>query len=134
MEINNRLNIENEKNNFFNNTFGKTINYAIDIGLRAILPDLIENQVIDIKNSLLNNGLKTGIDTAIDSAVNFGKSTAGIFTGNFENIEQVKIAIGNGGIIDSISDVLDNVINSAYKKGYINRDIKNVIKMEKMYY
>ena len=125
MEINNRLNIENEKNNFFNNTFGKTINYAIDIGLRAILPDLIENQVIDIKNSLLNNGLKTGIDTAIDSAVNFGKSTAGIFTGNFENIEQVKIAIGNGGIIDSISDVLDNVINSAYKKGYINRDIKN---------
>ena len=128
MEINNRLNIENEKNNFFNNTFGKTINYAIDIGLRAILPDLIENQVIDIKNSLLNNGLKTGIDTAIDSAVNFGKSTAGIFTGNFENIEQVKIAIGNGGIVDSISDVLDNVINSAYKKGYINRDIKNVIK------
>ena len=128
MEINNRLNIENEKNNFFNNTFGKTINYSIDIGLRAILPDLIENQVIDIKNSLLNNGLKTGIDTAIDSAVNFGKSTAGIFTGNFENIEQVKIAIGNGGIIDSISDVLDNVINSAYKKGYINRDIKNVIK------
>lgn len=128
MEINNRLNIENEKNNFFNNTFGKTINYAIDIGLRAILPDLIENQVIDIKNSLLNNGLKTGIDTAINSAVNFGKSTAGIFTGNFENIEQVKIAIGNGGIIDSISDVLDNVINSAYKKGYINRDIKNVIK------
>lgn len=128
MEINNRLNIENEKNNFFNNTFGKTINYAIDIGLRAILPDLIENQVIDIKNSLLNNRLKTGIDTAIDSAVNFGKSTAGIFTGNFENIEQVKIAIGNGGIIDSISDVLDNVINSAYKKGYINRDIKNVIK------
>ena len=127
MEINNRLNIENEKNNFFNNTFGKTINYAIDIGLRAILPDLIENQVIDIKNSLLN-GLETGIDTAIDSAVNFGKSTAGIFTGNFENIEQVKIAIGNGGIIDSISDVLDNVINSAYKKGYINRDIKNVIK------
>ena len=128
MEINNRLNIENEKNNFFNNTFGKTINYAIDIGLRAILPDLIENQVIDIKNSLLNNGLKTGIDTAINSAVNFGKSTAGIFTGNFENIEQVKIAIGNGGIVDSISDVLDNVINSAYKKGYINRDIKNVIK------
>ena len=58
MEINNRLNIENEKNNFFNNTFGKTINYAIDIGLRAILPDLIENQVIDIKNSLLNNGLQ----------------------------------------------------------------------------
>ena len=128
MEINNRLNIENEKNNFFNNTFGKTINYAIDIGLRAILPDLIENQVIDIKNSLLNNGLKTGIDTAINSAVNFGKSTAGIFTGNFENIEQVKIAIGNGGIVDSISDVLDNVIKNG--KNVLLNNVSNNIKKE----
>ena len=54
-----------EKNNFFNNTFGKTINYAIDIGLRAILPDLIENQVIDIKNSLLNNGNLTSYNFTI---------------------------------------------------------------------
>ena len=46
-EINNNINVE--KNNFLNSVLGKTINTAIDIGLRAILPDLIENQVIDIK-------------------------------------------------------------------------------------
>ena len=128
MEINNNINLEKSNNNFLNNIFGKTINTAIDIGLRAILPDLIENQIIDIKNSLLENGLKSGINTAIDSAVDFGKSAAGIVTGNFENINQVKIAIGNGGIVDSVSKVLDKVINTVYQKGYIDKNIKNLIK------
>lgn len=128
MEINNNINLEKSNNNFLNNIFGKTINTAIDIGLRAILPDLIENQIIDIKNSLLENGLKSGINTAINSAVDFGKSAAGIVTGNFENINQVKIAIGNGGIVDNISNVLDKVTNTVYQKGYINRNTKNLIK------
>ena len=128
MEINNNINLEKSNNNFFNNIFGKTINAAIDVGLRAILPDLIENQIIDIKNSLLKNGLKSGINTAINSAVDFGKSAAGIVTGNFENINQVKIAIGSGGIVDNISTVLDKVINTVYQKGYINRNTKNLIK------
>lgn len=128
MEINNNINLEKSNNNFLNNIFGKTINTAIDIGLKAILPDLIENQIIDIKNSLLENGLKSGINTAINSAVDFGKSAAGIVTGNFENINQVKIAIGNGGIVDSVSNVLDKVINTVYQKGYIDKNIKNLIK------
>lgn len=128
MEINNNINLEKSNNNFLNNIFGKTINAAIDVGLRAILPDLIENQIIDIKNSLLENGLKSGINTAVNSAVDFGKSAAGIVTGNFENINQVKIAIGNGGIVDNISTVLDKVINTVYQKGYINRNTKNLIK------
>ena len=131
MEINNNINLEKSNNNFLNNIFGKTINAAIDVGLRAILPDLIENQVIDIKNSLLENGLKSGINTAINSAVDFGKSAAGIVTGNFENINQVKIAIGSGGIVDNISTVLDKVINTVYQKGYINRNTKNLIKKGK---
>ena len=51
-----------QQNNFLETTLGKTINTAIDIGLRAVLPDMIEEQVIDIKNVLFNNGLKEGID------------------------------------------------------------------------
>ena len=94
------------------------INTAIDIGLRAILPDLIENQVIDIKNALLQNGLKSGIDTAVNSAINLGKSAVGIVTGNFENMDQVRMAVGNGGIVDTVSNVLDKAINNTYKKGY----------------
>ena len=128
MEIDNNINIGENKNNFFNNIIGKTINNAIDIGLRSLLPDLIEKQIIDIKNSLLENGLKSGIDTAINSTIDFGKSAAGIVTGNFENISQVKTAIGDGGIIDTISDLLDKVINKSYENGYINKTVFSIIK------
>ena len=128
MEIENNINIEKNKNNFLNNIIGKTINNALDIGLRAILPDLIENQVISIKNSLIENGLKAGADTAINSAINLKKSAMGIVTGNFENIEQVTTAIGDGGIIDTISDLLDNALYKIYKNGNINNSIYKLIK------
>lgn len=128
MEIENNINIEKNKNNFLNNIIGKTINNALDIGLRAILPDLIENQVINIKNSLIENGLKAGADTAINSAINLKKSAIGIVTGNFENIEQVSTAIGDGGIIDTISDLLDNALYKIYKNGNINNSIYKLIK------
>ena len=128
MELNVELNKNVEKNNFLNSVLGKTINTAIDIGLRAILPDLIENQVIDIKNALLQNGLKAGIDTAVNSAINLGKSAVGIVTGNFENMDQVKMAVGNGGIVDTVSKVLDKAINTTYKKGYIDKTVTSIIK------
>lgn len=130
MEIENKINnnINIEKNNFFNNIIGKTINNAIDIGLRSILPDLIEDQIIDIKNALLKNGLKSGIDTTINSVVNLGKSAAGIVTGNFENMGQVKTAIGDGGIVDTISDLLDKAINKTYENGHISKTVFRIIK------
>lgn len=130
MEIENEINneIKIEKNNFLNSVIGKTINNAIDIGLKTILPDLIENQVIDIKNSLLENGLKDGIETAVNSAIDFGKSAVGIFTGNFENMTQVRTAVSDGGIIDTMSDLLDKVINKTYENGYINKSVSTVIK------
>ncbi len=128
MEIENNINIEKNKNIFLNNIIGKTINNALDIGLRAILPDLIENQVIDIKNALLENGLKAGADTAINSVINFKKSAMGIVTGNFENMDQVSTAIGDGGIIDAISNLLDKALNKIYKNGNINNTIFKLIK------
>ena len=129
--INNNIEMENKQNNFLNTVLGKTINSAIDVGLRAILPDLIENQIIDIKDSLIENGLKGGIQTAINSAIDFGKSVTGIFTGQFENINQVETAIGNGGILDTISNVLEDVVDKAYQKGKINYTVNNLIKKGK---
>ena len=49
--------IENQ-NKFLQTTLGKTINTALDIGLRGILPDMIEEQIIEIKNVLLSNRTK----------------------------------------------------------------------------
>lgn len=130
MEIENEItnDIQIEKNNFLNNIIGKTINNAIDIGLKSILPDLIENQIIEIKNVLLTNGLKAGIDSAVENAIDFGKSAIGIFTGNFENMTQVRTAVADGGIIDTVSELLDNIINKTYESGYINKSVSSVIK------
>lgn len=130
MEIENEINnnIKSEKNNFFNNIIGQTINNALDIGLKAILPDLIENQVINIKNALLENGVQSGINTAIESAINLKKSATGIITGNFDNISQIKMAVGEGGIIDTISTLLDKTINVIVDKGLINYSTAKLIK------
>lgn len=128
LERENNIKIEKGSNNFLNTLLGRTINNAIDIGLRAILPDLIENQVIDIKNSLLENGLKGGIKTAINSSLELAKSALGIFTGDFENISQVKAVVGKGGIIETISNVFDDVLNKTFESGYINKTTNSLIK------
>ena len=76
-------------------------------------------------------GLKDGIKKSIDDAVNLGKSTVGIVTGNFENISQVQDVIKSGGIIDNISNLLDDIINKVYKNGLINSTVANTIKQGK---
>lgn len=38
-------NLENEQNKFLETTLGKTINTAVNIGLRWVLPDLIEDEI-----------------------------------------------------------------------------------------
>lgn len=131
IEINNNLNNELEQKNFLETTLGKTINTGIDIGIRALLPDYIEEQIIDLKDNLINYGLKDGIKKSIDDAINIGKNTIGIVTGNFENINQVQNAIKTGGIIDNVSNLLDDVINKVYSKGLINSTVAKTIKQGK---
>lgn len=135
--INNEINIKNnlenetEQKNFLETTLGKTINSGIDIGIRSILPDYIEEQVIDLKNNLIEYGLKDGIKKSIDDALNIGKSAIGIVTGNFENISQVQEAIKSGGIIDNVSNLLDDIIDKVKSKGLINSTVARTIKQGK---
>lgn len=127
----NELVTQKEQKGFLDSTLGKVINTAIDLGLRWILPDFVENQVIDVKNSLIKGGLKEGINTAIDNAVELGKSVTGIFTGKFENVSQAQNAIKNGGIIDGISDVLDSALSVTQKNGWIPGNIATLIRQGK---
>lgn len=128
--VDKEVTVENQ-NKFLQTTLGKTINTALDIGLRGIMPDVIEEQIIDIKNVLLTNGLKEGIDTAIKSAIDLGKSALGIVTGKFENLSQAHTAVKKGGIIDGISKVIDNVISSAEKNELISKGTSRLIKKGK---
>ena len=131
IELNNNLEIEKEQNNFLETTLGKTINTGIDVGIRAILPDYIEEQIIDLKDNFIKYGLKEGIKKSIDDAINIGKSAIGIVSGNFENIAQMQEAIKNGGIIDNVSSLLDSVINKVQSNGLINSTVARTIKQGK---
>lgn len=135
-EINNdiqneKVNIEKEQNGFLETTIGKVINTGCDIALRTLLPDAIEDQVVEIKNVIFTDGIKEGIKTAIDSAINLGKSAIGVFTGKFENVSQAYTAIKSGGIIDSASNIIDNAVTAAKDNGLINNTTAKVIKKGK---
>ena len=130
-EINNTIINEKMQKNFLETTLGKTINTAIDIGIRAVLPEFVEDQVIQIKDNLCHYGLKEGITKTIEDAINLGKSAIGIVTGNFENVSQIKSAVKTGGLIDGMSNLLDTVIDKTKKAGLINSTVGNTIKQGK---
>ena len=99
--------------------------------MKVILPDVIEDKVIEIKNVIFESGLKEGLDRAVEEAIDFGKSVAGIFTGKFENVEQIDTVIKKGGVIDTISDVLDSSIKNAKNSELIDTKTANLIKKGK---
>lgn len=125
--IDNSIIIKKEQTKFINTTFGKILDSALDIGIKYIMPDLIEEEVIDIKNALLQNGLNSGIQTAVDNVVNIAKTAKGIITGNFENISQIQKAVEKGGMIDTISVSIDFAADKANQSGIINSTVKNLI-------
>jgi len=140
LETNNNINLENNQSqevtyenqkSFLETNLGQVINGGIDLGLKALLPDIIEDEVIEIKDSILTDGFKAGIKTAINNVMDMGKGILGIFTGKFENMSQVKSVIEKGGLIDSISDVLDWGINKAKENNLIEKNTANLIKKGK---
>ena len=130
-QINNNLEIVNKQNNFLNSTIGKAINNGVDIGLRFLLPDYIEDGIIELKNNMLSYGLKEGISKSIESVINTGKNILGIVTGDFKNVGQIESAIKRGGLIDSISNLLDDVFDKVEKSGKINSTIMSVVQSGK---
>lgn len=130
-EINVNLLKENNQNEFLESTLWKTINNGIDIGIRYLLPDLVEDEIIELKENLINFGLKDGIKKSIDSVIETGKEAIGILSGNFENVTQIQKVVKNGGIIDKVSDVLDVVIEKGEEKGKINNTIGKALKKGK---
>lgn len=129
--LNNYLATPEKQNNFLETTLGKVINTGLDIGLRWILPDLIENQVIDIKDTLLNNGLKSGIDKAVESGLELGKSAMGIVTGKFDNVNQIQTAIQKGGMLDTISNSINYVLDITTKNGLVPQGVSKIIRNSK---
>ena len=125
------LDLDKKQNEFLNSTLWKTINNGIDIGLRYLLPDLVEDEIIDLKDNLINYGLKDGIRKSINSVIETGKEAIGIISGNFENIGQIQKVIKNGGLIDKIDNFLDKTLDKAINSGKINQTIGKIVKTGK---
>ena len=125
------INFSELQNKFLQSNIGKVVDYAVDEGLRYLLPDFLEDEIIDVKNTCVSEGLNEGVKKAIENAIDLGKSTLGIFTGNFENINQAQKAIKEGGIIDAISDTIDDVLNSLTKSEKIPKSVAKVLKSGK---
>lgn len=132
LEISKELsNLENKQKSFLETNLGKAINTGVDFGLKVILPDFIEDDIIEVKDTLIKEGFGEATKVAIDNAINLGKSFIGIFTGTFENISQIKKAVQAGGLIDGISDILDNAISWAKDRKYISSSQSKLIKQGK---
>ncbi len=116
---------------FLTTSLGKAVNAAIDIGLKSVLPDLIEDEIIDIKDCILENGFKAGVEEILKSGIDFGKSVSGIVTGEFESIEQIQLTVKRGGILDKVSELFDNIINLVKNKNLINNSTASLIKQGK---
>lgn len=123
--------LEEEQKKFINTKLGKAVNIGVNIGLKAILPNCVEDEIIAIKDSLITDGFSAAVNTAIEETTNLGKSLVGIFTGNFENISQIQEAVKKGGLIDTISGLLDTGIDLAKKQGIISKGIASAVKKGK---
>lgn len=131
-ELNSKnIEIEKEQNNFLETTIGKIINTGLDVGIKFLLPDFVENEVIEIKDTIIQEGFKEGIKKTISEAIDLGKSTIGVVTGKFENIGQMQKAVEIGGIIESVSTGIDKALYKINENGKLNSNIVNVIKKGK---
>lgn len=121
-------NLVNSQNDFLKSTIKNIANSAVDYGLKKILPDFIEDEVIEIKDSFVEGGFENGVNTAIEKSISLGKNVMGILNGNFENIDQVEDTLEEGGLIDGISGVIDFITNKLEKNNIISPDVCDLVK------
>ena len=100
---------------------GNLANAGLEFGLRTILPDFIEDDIIEIKDTFIEEGFIDGIQSIIDKAEDIGKSITGIFTGKFETVEQIKRLIQKDGILEYTSDIIDSILKKMLSKKIINK-------------
>ena len=127
LETLNSIDIANEQEVFFQSTIGKIIDFSINTGIRALLPDSIEDEVINIKDTLISEGFPQGIKNFVNNVINFGKNALGIITGQFENISQVGKSIEKGNLMNNLSLAIDEALNKINSKKTLSEDIINSI-------
>ena len=124
--VSNKLGELQEK--FLESKWGQAIDKGIDFGLKVILPNTIEDDVIDIKNVFVREGLVEGIQKTVETGIKKGKEIVGIFTGNLEDMSQAEAIKENSDIISGISNVLENIVDKSMNDGFIKETLGELIK------
>jgi len=127
-EVSKNVEVEKAQNKFLDSTLWKIINTGLNTGIRAVLPNFVEDIVIDVKDAIINNGFKSGAKQAIQSAKNIGKSAVGIVTGEFDNVSQAYTAVKEGGIIDGVGQAFNYAISAIEKKGIVDKNVASMLK------
>lgn len=116
---------------FMESTLYKSVNRGVDFGIRVLLPNFIEDEVISLKDSIMENGLIQGVKEAVGLAIDFGKNIYRITTKNFNSIEQMENVLDKSGTISKISDFLDSAIDTVKSMGFIDNNVKTILKSGK---
>ena len=102
---------------------------ALDIGLRAILPDFIEEDVIEIKNAFIQEGFIAGIEQIVKKIEDIINSIKSLFKGEF--VDQIKKLVQKNGILSAGSSLIDTISKQLLDKKIISKKIYNMIKTGK---
>lgn len=124
-------NVGEMQSNFITSTLGNIINSAIDTGLKIILPDFIENNVIDVKNAILGGGIEGGLNSLISNVIDVGKNALGMMNQTFSNLNQYKDVLNQGGLIETIGNAITDGINAINNSELLNENDLTTLKNEK---
>lgn len=125
LNIKNRGNILSKQNNALSQILNDVINWSIDAGLKYILPNSIENEVIKIKNDILNGNVTKKIINTISSVINFGKENLNNEKKEILNIEDIKNLLKSPDTIKLISNTIEEILNNE-KFNNVDKKIKNI--------
>ena len=119
--LNSNQSLSNQQNSFLQSSLWKTINSGLDVGIKALLPDFLEDTVIGIKDALVNNGLQGGIQKAISLAKEV--TCSGVIRNAYENITQAYNALKSGNLIGEVGEAVTSSIDKATKNNEISADV-----------
>ena len=120
--------IEKEQINWTTSKVYEYLNNGFDAGIRLLLPDYIESEVIDLKNKILNSGVQDVLKNTIIDTLKIGKEKELFSKNKFESVNEVKETLENGNLIDGISNLLDKEIDSVKDNKIITEKVAKKIK------
>lgn len=123
--LNSNQSLLNQQNSFLQSSLWKTINSGLDVGIKALLPDFLEDAVIGIKDALVNNGLQGGIQKAISLAKEV--TCSGVIRNAYENITQAYNALKSGNLIGEVGEAVTSSIDKATKNNEISADVSTTL-------